>query len=67
MSRLPAHPQVLWLPIFQGEEESFPLPAGQKHCLAIEDGARESTQSWREVFNDIAVSGLYVSGHPDAF
>lgn len=24
---------------------------GQKHFLAIEDGVRESTQSWREVYD----------------
>jgi putative transposase len=31
---------------------------GEKHFLAIEDGARESTQSWREVLLDLKSRGL---------
>lgn len=31
---------------------------GQKHFLAIEDGIRESTQSWREVLLDLKARGL---------
>ena len=31
---------------------------GQKHFLAIEDGVRESTQSWREVLLKLKARGL---------
>ena len=31
---------------------------GEKHFLAIEDGVRESTQSWREVLLDLKSRGL---------
>lgn len=31
---------------------------GEKHFLAIEDGIRESTQSWREVLLDLKMRGL---------
>ncbi len=31
---------------------------GEKHFLAIEDGVRESTQSWREVLLDLKARGL---------
>jgi transposase-like protein len=31
---------------------------GEKHFLAIEDGIRESTQSWREVLLDLKSRGL---------
>lgn len=31
---------------------------GEKHCLAIEDGVRESTQSWREVLLGLKRRGL---------
>jgi putative transposase len=31
---------------------------GEKHFLAIEDGVRESTQSWREVLLDLKQRGL---------
>lgn len=31
---------------------------GEKHFLAIEDGVRESTQSWREVLLDLKHRGL---------
>lgn len=31
---------------------------GKKHCLAIEDGVRESTQSWREVLLKLKARGL---------
>ena len=31
---------------------------GEKHLLAVEDGVRESTQSWREVLLDLKRSGL---------
>lgn len=31
---------------------------GEKHFLAIEDGVRESTQSWREVFLGLKSCGL---------
>ena len=31
---------------------------GEKHFLAIEDGVRESTQSWREVLLDLKFRGL---------
>lgn len=31
---------------------------GEKHFLAIEDGVRESTQSWREVLLDLKAQGL---------
>lgn len=31
---------------------------GEKHFLAIEDGVRESTQSWREVLLDLRSRGL---------
>ena len=31
---------------------------GQKHFVAIEDGVRESTQSWREVLLDLKARGL---------
>jgi len=33
---------------------------GEKHFLAIEDGVRESTQSWREVLLDLKGRGLVV-------
>jgi transposase-like protein len=33
---------------------------GEKHFLAIEDGVRESTQSWREVLLDLKRRGLTV-------
>ena len=33
---------------------------GEKHFLAIEDGVRESTQSWREVLLDLKKRGLKV-------
>ena len=33
---------------------------GEKHFLAIEDGVRESTQSWREVLLDLKRRGLAV-------
>ena len=33
---------------------------GEKHFLAIEDGVRESTQSWREVLLDLKQRGLEV-------
>jgi Transposase, Mutator family len=33
---------------------------GQKHFLAIEDGIRESTQSWREVLLDLKARGFTV-------
>ena len=33
---------------------------GEKHFLAIEDGVRESTQSWREVLLDLKNRGLEV-------
>lgn len=33
---------------------------GEKHFLAIEDGVRESTQSWREVLLDLKHRGLEV-------
>jgi len=33
---------------------------GEKHFLAIEDGVRESTQSWREVLLDLKGRGLTV-------
>ena len=31
---------------------------GEKHLLAIEDGVRESTQSWREVLLDLQTRGM---------
>ncbi len=31
---------------------------GEKHFLAIEDGVRESTQSWREVLLSLKARGL---------
>ena len=31
---------------------------GEKHLLAVEDGVRESTQSWREVLLDLKRRGL---------
>lgn len=34
---------------------------GEKHFLAIEDGIRESTQSWREVLLDLKKRGLVMS------
>jgi hypothetical protein len=34
---------------------------GEKHFLAIEDGIRESTQSWREVLLDLKARGLNAS------
>lgn len=34
---------------------------GQKHFLAIEDGVRESTQSWREVLLSLKQRGLIQS------
>lgn len=33
-------------------------PCGEKHFLAIEDGIRESTQSWREVLVGLKACGL---------
>ena len=33
---------------------------GEKHCLAIEDGVRESTQSWREVLLKLKSRGMNV-------
>ena len=33
---------------------------GDKHFLAIEDGLRESTQSWREVLLDLKSRGINV-------
>jgi len=33
---------------------------GEKHFLAIEDGVRESTQSWREVLLDLKARGLTI-------
>ncbi len=32
---------------------------GEKQFLAIEDGIRESTQSWREVLLHLKASGLH--------
>lgn len=32
---------------------------GEKHLLAIEDGVRESTQSWREVLLDLKARGAH--------
>jgi len=32
---------------------------GEKHFLAIEDGIRESTQSWREVLLDLKARGMH--------
>jgi transposase-like protein len=32
---------------------------GEKHFLAIEDGVRESTQSWREVLLDLKSRGMH--------
>jgi putative transposase len=48
---------------------------GEKHFLAIEDGVRESTQSWREVLLNLksrgmnmpklaSAMGLWASGQP---
>jgi transposase-like protein len=34
---------------------------GEKHFLAIEDGVRESTQSWREVLLDLKARGVKVA------
>ena len=34
---------------------------GEKHFLAIEDGVRESTQSWREVLWDLKQRGLKIA------
>jgi len=34
---------------------------GEKHFLAIEDGVRESTQSWREVLLDLKFRGMTLS------
>ena len=34
---------------------------GEKHFLAIEDGIRESTQSWREVLLDLKARGMNAS------
>ena len=36
---------------------------GQKRFLAIEDGVRESTQSWREVLLDLKRRGLAIAPH----
>lgn len=36
---------------------------GQKKFLAIEDGVRESTQSWREVLLDLKRRGLSIAPH----
>lgn len=33
---------------------------GEKHFLAIEDGVRESTQSWREVLLNLKSRGMSV-------
>ena len=33
---------------------------GEKHFLAIDDGVRESTQSWREVLLNLKSRGLNV-------
>ena len=33
---------------------------GEKHCLAIEDDVRESTQSWREVLLKLTSRGMSV-------
>ena len=32
---------------------------GEKHFLALEDGIRESTQSWREVLLDLKARGMH--------
>ena len=34
---------------------------GEKHLLAVEDGVRESTQSWREVLLDLKARGVTVA------
>ena len=34
---------------------------GEKHFLAIEDGVRESTQSWREVLLGLKARGLTIA------
>jgi putative transposase len=34
---------------------------GEKHFLAIEDGVRESTQSWREILLDLKHRGLQIA------
>jgi putative transposase len=52
-SGLRAEPQRLCLLVVIGLNE-----LGEKHFLAIEDGVRESTQSWREVLLDLKQRGL---------
>lgn len=52
-SGLRAESQKLCLLVVVGVNE-----AGEKHFLAIEDGVRESTQSWREVLLDLKSRGL---------
>lgn len=52
-SGLRAERQRLCLLVIIGLDEQ-----GKKHFVAIEDGVRESTQSWREVLLDLRVRGL---------
>lgn len=46
------HPKICAL-VLMGVDER-----GKKHLIAIEDGVRESTQSWREVLLDAKARGL---------
>lgn len=52
-SGLRAERQRLCLLVIIGLDEQ-----GRKHFVAIEDGVRESTQSWREVLLDLKARGL---------
>lgn len=52
-SGLRAERQRLCLLVIIGLDEQ-----GKKHFVAIEDGVRESTQSWREVLLDLKARGL---------
>ena len=54
-SGLRAEGQRLCLLVIVGVNER-----GEKHFLAIEDGVRESTQSWREVLLDLKARGVTV-------
>ena len=54
-SGLRAESQKLFALVIIGVNER-----GEKHFLAIEDGIRESSQSWREVLLDLKKHGLGV-------
>ncbi len=52
---------ILVMALFWGERSLVVIGVnerGEKHFLAIEDGVRESTQSWREVLLKLKSRGL---------